>query len=432
MAAAALALTGAAASVHGSDGATASPAFTDMAFGRLLFETGRLSDARAFLEQARPADEDEVVERLFLLGRIEMRLGLPRAAARRFEAILVRRPDLTRARLELATAYYAAERDDKARYHFEQSLADRLPSSVEDEVRRFLDRIDNRKRWSSTISLALAPESNPVRRTGRKTVEIGGAPWQLDPDSRSASGTGIHLSGGTSFSPPISGGVTGVLAATGSAKLYRESDWNDVSLAGDIGLASPLDRLTLSGGLRAGRRWLGGNGYSRSLGLWTRGGMRLSARTRAALASDFTRIRHDDHPHRDGWRLAARPNLFHAMSSRSEIEAGLDIEISTARESHLASRMTGASLAFAYAFEGGLTIRPAVGAWMRRYDGSDPLFGKTRKDVTVRPSLTVLHRSLQYEGFAPYVGYTFERASSNIDIHSYRNHAALLGITRKF
>ena len=160
---------------HGADDAAGSPAF-----GRLLFETGRLGHARAF------------------------------------------------------------ERDDKARYHFEQSPADRLPSPVKDEVGRFLDRIDNRKRWSSTISLALAPESNPVRRTGRKTVEIGGAPWQLDPESRSASGTGVHLSGGTSFGPPISGGLTGVLAATGSAKLYRESDWNGVSLAGDVGLASRM------------------------------------------------------------------------------------------------------------------------------------------------------------------------------------------------
>ena len=34
------------------------------------------------------------VERLFLLGRIEMRLGLPRQAIERFEAILVRRPGL--------------------------------------------------------------------------------------------------------------------------------------------------------------------------------------------------------------------------------------------------------------------------------------------------------------------------------------------------
>lgn len=432
MAAAALALTGAAASVHGPDGAPGPSAFTDMAFGRLLFDTGRLRDARAFLEQARPADEDEAVERLFLLGRIEMRLGLPRAAAGRFEAILARRPDLTRARLELATAYYAAQRDDKARYHFERSLADRLPSSVADEVRRFLDRIDNRKRWSATISLAFAPESNPARRTGRKTVEIGGARWQLDSESRSASGTGVLLSGGASFSPSIPGGLTGVLAATGSAKLYRESDWNDVSVAGDIGLASPFDRLTLSGGLRVGRRWLGGNGYSRSLGLWTRGGMRVSARSRAALASELARIDHDDHPHRDGWRLGARPHLFHAMGSRSAVEAEIDVEIATARANHFASRMVGMSISLAYAFEGGLTIRPGVGAWLRRYRGPDPLFEKTRRDATVRPSLTVLHRSLQFDGFAPHVGYTFERASSNIPIHSYRNHSVLFGISRRF
>lgn len=432
MAAAALVLTGAAAPTHASGDRSRPPELTDMQFGRLLFETGRLRDARAFLEQARPADDDEAIARLFMLGRIEMRLGLPRAAAGRFEAILVRRPDLTRARLELATAYYVAQRDDKARYHFEQSLADRLPSSVEIEVKHFLDRIDNRKRWSSTMSLALAPESNPARRSGRKTVQIGGAPWQLDSDSRSASGTGVLLTGGTSFSPSVSEGLTGVLAATVSAKLYRKTDWNDVSVVADIGLASPYDRLALSGGLRAGRRWVGENGSSRSLGLWTRGGVRLSERTRASLASDLVRTLHDDHGHRDGWRLSARPNLIHAMSSRSAVEAGTDMEIATARARHVASRMVGMSLGFAHAFEGGLTIRPAVGVWLRRYQGPDPLFGKTRKDTTVRPSLTVLHRTLQYDGFAPYVGYTFERASSNIPIHSYRNHSVLFGISRRF
>ena len=407
-------------------------AFTDLQFGRLLFEAGRLEDARAFLEQAEPAGDDEAVARLFMLGRIEMRLGLPRAAARRFEQVLARRPDLTAARLELATAYYAAERDGKARYHFEQSLADRLPSPVETQVRRFLDRIDNRRRWSSSLSVALAPESNPARRTASRTVRIGGAPWQLDPDSRSASGTGVRIAGGTSFSPPVSEDLTGVLAATGSAKLYRRSEWNDISVAGDIGLAAPLDRAAVSGGVRLGRRWFGEDGYSRSIGVWTRGWTLLSDRTRIGMAAEIARIDHDDDRIRDGWRLGMRPGLFHALGGTTAIEAELDLESVSAREKRLGSRMAGIGVTFAHAFEGGLSVRPGLGVWFRRFRGRDPIFGKTRTDTTIRPSLTVLHRALQYEGFAPHVGYSFETARSNIPIHAYRNHAVLFGISRRF
>ena len=66
---------------------------------------GRLEHARSFLEQAEPANEEERIERLFRLGRIDMRLGVPSRAAERFEALLAMRTGLTRVRLELARAY---------------------------------------------------------------------------------------------------------------------------------------------------------------------------------------------------------------------------------------------------------------------------------------------------------------------------------------
>ncbi len=94
--------------------------------------------------------------------------------------------------------------------------------------------------------------------------------------------------------------------------------------------------------------------------------------------------------------------------------------------------MAGIGVTFAHAFEGGLSVRPGLGVWFRRFRGRDPIFGKTREDRTIRPSLTVLHRALQYEGFAPHVGYSFETARSNIPIHAYRNQAVLLGISRRF
>ena len=194
--------------------------FTDLQAGRLLIRAGRLEHARAFLEQARPSNEEEQIERLFLLGQIEMRLGMPERAAERYEDILALRPGLTRARLELARAYYLAGRDDKARHHFSSSLADPLPSSVEAAVEGFLRRIDARKRWSVSVSASVLPET---KRPDRETVLIGGVPFRLSEETRSSSGTGAFLSAGASYSPKLTETLHGVLGASAAAKLYRGS-----------------------------------------------------------------------------------------------------------------------------------------------------------------------------------------------------------------
>ena len=174
------------------------------------------------------------------------------------------------------------------------------------------------------------------------------------------------------------------------------------------------------------------DGYSRSIGLWTRGRTLLSSRTRVGIASEVARIEHDDDRIRDGWHLGARPGLSHALGSTTAIEVGLDFELTTAREKRLGSRMAGIAVTLVHAFDGGLSIRPGIGVWFRRFGGRDPIFGKTRADTTIRPSIAVLHRSLQYQGFAPHLGYSFETARSNIPIHAFRNHAVLLGISRRF
>ena len=219
-----------------------------MAAGRLLMKAGRFEDALAFLEQARLADEDEAVERRFLLGAVYMRLGRPREAAEQYEAILAIRPDLTRVRLELARAHYAAGQDDKAKYHFQLSLGGELPSSVESVVEGFLNAIDARKRWSAHVSLAALPESNAVRRTDRETVQIGGATFRLNEDAREASGVGAQLSAGAAYSPIVGTALRGHLALSTAAKLYEQSAWNDIAVVGKAGLTRLFDGGSVSGG----------------------------------------------------------------------------------------------------------------------------------------------------------------------------------------
>ena len=84
---------------------------SDVRAGRLLIRDGQLEHARSLLEQARPSSEKERIERLQLLGQVEMYLGMPERAAKRFEAILALRPGLTRMRLELLRAHRLSRSD---------------------------------------------------------------------------------------------------------------------------------------------------------------------------------------------------------------------------------------------------------------------------------------------------------------------------------
>ena len=286
----------------------------------------RWREARSVLERTRPKDEGERIERLFLLGSAEVLLGLLPEAAERFEAILAIRPDLTRVRLELARVYGLLGRDGKARFHFEASLADELPSWVEDAVETWLDRIDARKRWSVSLSLAVLPESNPVKRTDRDEVRIGGVPFELNEDAREVSGTGLLINAGAQFSPVLSGNWRGVLAASVAAKLYERSDWNDISAQGDLGAARLFDRGSASGGLRLGRRWLGSDRYSEGIGPWARGRLRLTPVLQLDGALSAERSTHPGRPDRDGWTVNLRPGLNYALRSETSLRVEFDLE----------------------------------------------------------------------------------------------------------
>ena len=299
--------------------APASPAgLTDMQAGRLLLRAGRLEHARAFLEQARPAGEEERIERLFLLGRIEMRLGMPKRAAERFEAILALRPGLVRVRLELARALYAAGRDGEARHHFTTTLAAELPASVGAAVEGYLRRLNVRKRWSLSFSVSRLPE---IQRPERETVLIGGVPFRLDEDARSSSGAGWLVSAGGSFSPRLSDDLRGVLGASVATKRYRRSEWDDLSASGDIGLARLFGEGSVSGGLRFGRRWAGGERLHRSIGPWARLRRRLNDSTHVDVALGAV-LPHARVPAGSGRLARHRESAVRARAGRPHLNRG--------------------------------------------------------------------------------------------------------------
>ena len=402
---------------------------TDLQAGRLLLRAGRLEHARAFLEQAWPAGEEERIERLFLLGRIEMRLGMPQRAVERFEAILALRPGLVRVRLELARALYAAGRDGEARHHFTTTLAAELPASVEAAVEGYLRRLNVRKRWSVSLSASRLPE---IERPERETVLIGGVPFRLDEDARSSSGAGWLVSAGGSFSPRLSDDLRGVLGASVATKRYRRSEWDDFSASGDIGLARLFGEGSVSGGLRFGRRWAGGERLHCSIGPWARLRRRLNDSTHVDVALGAVHRTHESRPDRDGWRVTVNPRFVHVLDGRISIEAEPTFEVIDAEAERYSSRLIGLGATVSRAFNRGFSVSLSSSAHVRRHDAPDPLFGERRADRYFRVEARVLHRSLRYRGFSPWIGYSAERNRSNIPIHEYRSGGVFAGVSRVF
>ena len=87
-----------------------------------------------------------------------------------FRAILVDRPELVRVRLELARAFFLKEEDRLARRHFEHALAGKPPPAVAANIRRFLNIMRARRRWTAHFGAAVAPDSNLNAASGERTI----------------------------------------------------------------------------------------------------------------------------------------------------------------------------------------------------------------------------------------------------------------------
>ena len=94
--------------------------------------------------------------------------------------------------------------------------------------------------------------------------------------------------------------------------------------------------------------------------------------------------------------------------------------------------MVGLGATISRTFDGGLSISLSPSAHVRRYAANDPLFGSRQVDRNIRLSVRVLHRSLRYGGFAPYIGYSVELNRSNIPVHDYRNLGVVAGVSHTF
>ncbi|MDD9992358.1 MAG: surface lipoprotein assembly modifier [Rhodospirillales bacterium] len=372
-------------------------------------------------------------------------------AIAQFRAILVKRPELVRVRLELARAFFLKREDRLARRHFEQVLAGNPPAGVALNVNRFLNAIRARKRWSLRVGAALAPDTNIGAGSAERVVYIpfGGQllPFRRDQEELTTSGIGLSAWLGGEYQLPLGEDRTGP----------GESRWR-LRVGGDIARkeyrASRFDRMTIAG--HVGPRWLIGRGSEVSLLLtglheWTGSGVeqpshydvggriegrhRLTFRTTLFAQVSRAERRYDRESMRDGPITGVTLGTQWVASPTVRVDAAMGWgrerpELERWRNTSRWGRIgVLAVLPWGFTVGGSGALR-----WTDWERGWFPfvLDGGERKDLTRTLRLFAHNRALTVQGFSPQISVTQDIRTSNAQLHDYERILGELRFVRLF
>lgn len=399
---------------------------------------GRYQEAKPLVAALQHAPE-LAMERQFLEGYIAVETGDLDGATKKFRQVLALRPDMTRARLELARALMMQGKDKAADYHF--SLVeddDSLPPEIARTIYSARGLIRERRTWDLNVNFGIAPDTNINNATNDRTVDVllGNTmlPLELDADARARTGVGQTGSVSGSVRLRLADGLAMVVDADGHAINYQGRSADDIS-----SLVAAGPELTLENGTRltvaatASQRWYGGDLATRNYG--ARAGVQhnLGDGARVAAQFDLRRVDSKINSAYDGMQISGYLS-FEKVVRRSMVASITGF----ARREPLKSDgysntefgvIAGMGGELPFGVNAGLTGQ----ASRATYDEALPLFGaEPRKDWRLQGRAYLGARTLRVYGFSPSVAYTYSTTRSNIGLYDFDRHRVEFQLARYF
>ena len=409
----------------------AQPSRDPVATAKALMLGGRTAEARALLLElaASGAARHDVN---FLLGLLAIDAREYGQAIQRFRSILVDEPGAVRVRLELGRAFYLKHDYENAFRQFQFARAGKPAPGVVASIDRFIAAIRREKRWSYSLSLAIAPDSNINNGSSTSEVELFGLPFELGEETRSKSGVGVAMEGAVEFAPRIADNVRLRLGAAVQRRDYAGSRYDDMTIALHAGPRIVAGRWDLSAEASAFQRRLGGERLSEGTGVALGATRHLDARTAIAAGLSAYLTRYPDYPLQDGPSLSASLGAFRALTPASSASVRIGVGIKSARADEFAYRWQSVGLGYQRELAGGFSVQAEPSLALSRYEADDAFFGKRRKDRLIELRLAVLNRRIDLSGFTPRVGFTWSRRRSSIDLYDSNQRRFEFGVTRAF
>ena len=358
-------------------------------------------------------------------------------------AMLVRRPDLVRVRLELARAFFLQGEDSLARRHFEQVLAGQPPAGVALNVNRFLNQIRARKRWSLRVGAAMLPDTNIGAGSDERIIYIatpvGRLPFRRDQERLVTSGIGVSAWLGGEYQYPLSREWRLRGGGDIQRREYRTSQFDQLTVSGHVGPRWLIGRGSEASLLLTGLHQWTGSGLEEpshyDVGVRVEGRHRLTPRTTLTARLSRAERSYDDQPSRDGPTVDASLATFWVASPTLRLDAslgwgrerpGLERYRNSSRRAQI-----GATAALPWGFtvggSGALRWTDWEGSWLPFVED-----GGERKDLTRTITVFAHNRALTVQGFSPQVSVTRESRTTNAQLHDYERLFGELRFVRLF
>ncbi|MFO1435770.1 MAG: tetratricopeptide repeat protein [Gammaproteobacteria bacterium] len=178
-----------------------------------------MAKARQLLGQHKGAEAYQLLQPLvekqagnpdfdLLYGMSAIDAGKPTDATFALERVLDAQPDNAAAQAELGRAYYDMGENEAAKQQFERVRGEKLPPTVQQNIDRYLNAIDNRSqaaktRYRAYVEVGAGYDSNVNSATDQSTVTIGAVPFTLGNASIEQDSAIWSMDTGFSFNSPL-------------------------------------------------------------------------------------------------------------------------------------------------------------------------------------------------------------------------------------
>ncbi len=345
--------------------------------------------------------------------------------------ILDEKPKAARVRLELARVQAFMGHVNSAERELRAAQASGLPPEVERMVRFYQSALSAAKPMGFSLEVALAPDSNINRATRSDTLGTIIGDFTLDQNAKARSGVGLDLHGTAWARHGLYKSATLVMRLSGSANVYRESDFNDFILSAQAGPEYRSGRDKIAFLVGPAWRWYGMQPYTTTISGSASWQHPLGKRAQLRVEGGIGHVTNRRNALQSGESFTLSASYDRAFSARF----GGGVQVNASRDTAADPGYALASLgANAYLFRefGHTTATVSIGYSHLEADERLFLYPRRRMDNRFSANLSGTFRSLRIGPFAPLARLHWERNNSTIELYDYNRLGGELGITAAF
>ncbi|MFL6759264.1 surface lipoprotein assembly modifier [Sphingomonas sp.] len=371
------------------------------------------------------------LEAHFRLAALETKRGNLAKAAILLRQVVDARPTAAPARLALAQLLDRMGDRESAWRQIRAMNASGLPPAVARLIDRYSQALRGQRPFGASLEVAVAPDSNINRATRSDTLGTVLGDFEIGPEGKAKSGTGLALNGQMYRRLPLGGDSDLLVRASGFANLYRHKAFDDVAADLAIGPELNLGRNRLQLELGATQRWYGLKPFMRSARVGATLSHPLGGRAFLRLSGTTALIDNQLNDLEDGRSFSGQASVERALGATTGVAATLGIDRRSLRNPGYSTTGWRGGLT-AWRDVGRMTL--TVGAELGRLGADErlALFPHKRSDRYSRLSMGATFRQLEWRGFAPVLRFSIERNRSSVEFYDYRRTRTEMGVVRAF